>query len=327
MTPGDAVETGGAQAPASVAGADVAAAADDAIAEETLETAGRTQDTTTAELMRSLQDLEREHADGELAEEDYLALRERYVARVAERMRSASGDPGSPGRPARSGGPGRDHRAGDDRAATAALRQRAGTAPARSSEGSADRARKRRIWRVRGVVAGLVVFAIGAVVIVATSTGSRLPGESVSGGLSLSTTQRAGRLVAQANVLSSEGKQAQALATYQEALAFDPADPAALLGSGWLERLAGNQTGNKAVAAAGRKQIAEAVSLDPQAPEGHLLLGTVLYQDVGDVGDAVTQFRLFLALHPPASAVRAARPVITGAFHTANEPVPAALGR
>jgi hypothetical protein len=104
-------------------------------------------------LLRSLDDLEREHAAGDLTDEDHATLRDDYTVRAAEALRALEAARGSSAPPP-------------------------------------EPPRRRRTW---AVFAGVILFAVVAGLAVASSLGSRQAGETASGGISTrqSPSQRA----------------------------------------------------------------------------------------------------------------------------------------
>ena len=102
-------------------------------------------------LLRSLDDLDREHDAGDLDAHDYQALRDDYTARTAEVLRAI------------------DQR----RHAFASARRRSSTG------------------RVVGIVAAVLAFSIAAGVLVAQALGGRQPDQSVAGGVRRTPSQEA----------------------------------------------------------------------------------------------------------------------------------------
>ncbi|HUI03103.1 MAG TPA: hypothetical protein VLZ77_06150 [Acidimicrobiales bacterium] len=260
-------------------------------------------------LLDSLEDLEREHAAGDLADDDYAALRASYTRRAAAVLRALQGDdaPRAPAphrgaaAPRAAGGPGDG--AGPD--APPARRGRA--AP-----------RRRRLVVGGGLVAAAVVVAV---VLVATHTASRLPGQTASGTVELSKAEQVRRTLSQAEALEQQGDAAGALRLYHQVLAQDPTQVDALAQSGWLEFEAGVQAGSTAVLDDAESREQAAVRAQPSAYAPHLYLGS-MYLAAGDDGDAVDQFQAFLADHPPASQVETAQPFIERAYRGAGVPLP-----
>ena len=101
-------------------------------------------------LLRSLEDLEREHAAGDVDEHDYAALKDDYTARAAAVLRAL--EAGGP--PAGTGAPGRSRR------------------------------------RTLLLAGGVAVFAVVAGLLVAQSAGRRDPGEVATGGIRQSVTEK-----------------------------------------------------------------------------------------------------------------------------------------
>jgi hypothetical protein len=254
-------------------------------------------------LLRSLADLDREHEAGDLSEEDYAVLRDGYVARTAEVLRSLDGATPSAGGSSDGVRPGPRVR-------------RAGARPA--ERGRRRPGRRRRIL----VTAGVVAVAGCAVWAVVTEAGIRLPGESATGSVTLTGSQQTERTLAQAETLENEGDVVDALKLYQSVLQRAPTEEEALAEVGWLEYEAGAQGAKGKVLALGESEEQRAEAVDPGAFAPHLYLGSMLLAQ-GDPDGAVVQYRQFLADHPPRATVTEAVSFITEAFTQAHEPVPA----
>jgi len=134
-------------------------------------------------LLRSLDDLERERAEGGLADDDYRRLRDDYTARAAAALRS------------------------DGEGADGVVEDNAGGRP-------------RSVGRALAVGGAIVAFAVVAAVLLTRSLGERLPGESVTGNDQLGSDYD--ELMAQADRLISEGEGADALEAYDRAARIDP---------------------------------------------------------------------------------------------------------
>jgi hypothetical protein len=117
-------------------------------------------------LLRSLEDLEREHGAGDVDDVDYQTLKDDYTARAAAVLRSIE-------RGGRSTGP----------------------------RAAAGRHRSRTI----GILTGVVAFALIAGVLLAQASGRRTEGESATGDIRQSITQR----LNQAGELGSEQEYAK----------------------------------------------------------------------------------------------------------------------
>lgn len=218
-------------------------------------------------LLASLRDLEREHAAGDLAEDDYVALRDEYTARTAAVLREMEDGPGGAGR--RSRGP--------------------GSGPA-APAGPAPTGRKRRSLLVTaGVIVAIAALAGGAV---AMFSGERKAGAPMTGSL----PDTASAQMAQALQLETQGKAADALKVYDAMVKDDPKNVQALAYRGWLLKRAGFP--DLAMAS-----LDQAVAIDPSFPDAHFFRGMVLYEDRKDPAGAVTEFRAFLANNPPQEMV------------------------
>lgn len=117
-------------------------------------------------LLRSITDLDREYAAGDIAEADYRALRDDYTARAAAVLRATDAPP--PAQPAR--------------------------------------ASSRHGWRPLAWVLGVLLVAVGAGWFVASSAGERVAGDTATGSVPEASTDRiarAQRLVRDGEVLEA----------------------------------------------------------------------------------------------------------------------------
>jgi tetratricopeptide (TPR) repeat protein len=248
-------------------------------------------------LISSLEDLEREHDRGDLSEEDYALLHDRYTVRAAKVLRAL--DEARTSTPVTLAGPGLSDVPDDAR-------------PRRRSRS------RRRWWAVTG--ASLVVIVV-AIVVVTRTTSSRLPGGTATGSASLSAGQLERRTLGQAEVLEGQGNASGALKLYHEVLEKDPMQEGALAESGWLEFEAGVKARSASALSDGQNEEEKAERADPSASSPHLYLGSMLFVE-GEAKDAVTQFRAFLASSPPPSSVQSVAPFIERAFQEAGLPPP-----
>jgi tetratricopeptide (TPR) repeat protein len=248
-------------------------------------------------LLRSLEDLDREHEAGDLGDEDYDLLRDGYVARTAAVLRSLNGanSQTATSAPTASRPPGAGPRA-----------------PGRPG------ARRRRVL-VTAAVAAVIGVAVWAVV---DQLSPRLPGESISGSISLSRPQAQARALAQAETLENQGDAVDALKLYRSVLQKDPTQEEALAEGGWLEYQAGAEARNGTLLVVGERQEQKAEEVAPGAFAPHLYLGSMALAQ-GNADAAVAQYRQFLADRPPRATVESAASFITDAFSTAHEPAPA----
>jgi len=247
-------------------------------------------------LLASLRDLERGHAAGELAEGDYLALRDEYTARAASVLRRMEE---GPARASAAAGEAPSPRATETTPSSRAAAPGPGRPPAR---------RRRSVPATVVVVVAIAGLAGGAV---AAFSGPRQAGAPVTGSLPDSPSGR----MAQALQLETEGKAADALRIYDALLKADPKNVQALAYRGWLLKRAG-------FADLALASLDQAVDLDPRYPDAHFFRGMVLYQDRKDPAGAVTEFRAFLANNPPPEMVGVVTQELKAAMADAGQPGP-----
>jgi tetratricopeptide (TPR) repeat protein len=149
-------------------------------------------------LLRSLRDLEDEHAAGDLDDADYAALKDEYTAKAAAVLRQLE-------------------------APELGLRT-IDTSPARAA------VRKRGRGRVVAAVVALAIVSGGAGYAVAQSSGERLAGDEATGDLPEGSVDR----ITKAQALVADRKILEAVKVYDELLADDPGNPVALAQRGWL---------------------------------------------------------------------------------------------
>lgn len=257
-------------------------------------------------LLLSLEDLEREHQAGDLSDEDYADLRDSYTVRAARVLRALEEANAAVAN-------------SDSAIPDAATEGSAGDGPPRDAvpERSARRGRPvRRVW-ILGTVAVLLAVAVVSIVLVTRGTTARLPGETVSGSVSLNRDQQLGRDLAQAQTLEADGNAAGALELYHKVLLQDPTQEEALAESGWLEFEAGVQAKSSSLLSQGQAEEQKAEQADGNAYTPHLYLGSMFLVEQ-DTTNAVAQYRLFLADGPPTSVVRSAQPFVDRAFEGAG---------
>lgn len=251
-------------------------------------------------LLRSIEDLDAELAAGDIAELDYQVLRDRYTARAAAVLKALEEDASPADAPSSDTVPGSSD--------TAVPEQR----PPRR------RLRRRRRALLWGAV---TLFAAAAVWLVVAEVTAQLPGETITGSITLSAVQQIDRTLVQAQTLESEGKGAQALALYHQVLAQDPTQDQALAETGWLEFEAGVLSAKGSLLSSGQAEEEKAQRADPDAFAPHLYLGSMLLVE-GQAAQAAGEFSEFLASDPPVSEEQTAWPYVVRAFTQAGKPVP-----
>jgi hypothetical protein len=246
-------------------------------------------------LERSLADAEAEHAAGDLADRDFEALVRRDTARLTQVRDALS--------------------AMDEAPVPSAPKQRRTTA---------RRARRRRPWLA--VAGGALVLAALVLVGINLAASPRLPGESETGSIKVSRSQQAAQQLSEAGTLAHEGNDSAALTLYRLVLREEPTEPEALAAAGWLEwRSSQSAKEDAKLASDGQTLVTEALAHDPSFGTAHLYLGTIDLLGHHDAADAVAQYNAFLASHPPAATVAAAKSDLVSAYQQAGEPVPSGV--
>jgi len=288
-------------------------------------------------LRQSIEDLEEQRAAGEVDEEDFAVLDSRYGRRLAE-VEAAIGDLAAGELAAaqlaaadlvaadlltaRQAGTGADPEVPVEAEVRVGLI--GGTSPVPPAS-PARRLRRRLGSRRARLVIGIaaaVCFVVAATVLAASLAGVRLPGESATGSVSLSSAQQEQETLDQATILGSEGQVADAVQLYNQVLQTDPNQPDALTYGGWLVRLAGLSSKNRLVLARGDASVARAVKVAPGYPDGHALLGVILYEDFARPEAAAVQFRDALGAGASKSLLMSVAAVAAKAFAAAKEPLP-----
>lgn len=199
-------------------------------------------------LLRSLDDLEREHAAGDVDDEDYESLRDDYTARAA--------------------------------AVIAALEKR------RTAASTARRPRRR--GRTVVIVAAVTLVGVVAGLLVAASSGQREPGGTISGDIRRSTIDelaRASEYTARATAAQQEGDSEAAVEAYRNALGSyatvldqQPDNVEALTYRGWLLHVLALQAPVDLAAQLDAEALASldrAVTVDPAAADARIFRAIV----------------------------------------------------
>jgi cytochrome c-type biogenesis protein CcmH/NrfF len=176
-------------------------------------------------------------------------------------------------------------------------------APDDGGEGVADpvKAPAHPVFQRVTLVAGLgLIIVAGALFLVDRSSSQRLPGGTVTGGVTGVDAE-----LEQAAALASSNPSA-ALAVYDAVLSTDPNQPVALSGEGWIYAEAGFVT-----KAEGLLQKAE--EADPTYPPPHLYRGLVLLEDQRQPAAAIKELKWYLAHGPAPAMAKAARTALAQA--------------
>jgi cytochrome c-type biogenesis protein CcmH len=258
-------------------------------------------------LEQSLADADAEFQAGDLAADDYRQLRDRDEAALLALDAPVSAVVATRARTATAGMPGPE----------------AGVAPETDPPTSVRTSLGRyRRWFLVGTIVCFLGAVVGGVTLFASN---RLPGQTETGSLNLSTTQQITRTLAQAAVLENQGQLAEAASLYRSVLVKEPVNEVALVQLGWLEYQIGVRGGSATLVADALVKLNQATQLSPSDYAAHLYLGTY-YAQQGALPEAVAQFRAFLATQPPPALVAQARSEIVATLQKAGQSVPASLG-
>jgi len=254
---------------------------------------------------KSLDDLDREHAAGELDRTDYEALRARYEARAAALVAALE----------------------EVALEEVALGAETGDTEAVRSAAARPRAKRWLAPRRRRMVFGWSAagcFALAAALV----------GLSVGGVAPFASSPPARMLVAdqirielgEAGVLASNKDLVQAVAVYDRVLELDPDQPEALADGGWLARLAGLSQQSPRVVRGGDAEIAVAVAVAPGYALARAYDGVALFEDTRSPAAAAAEFTAMLADDPSATLVASVRATARAAYRAAGLPLPPPFG-
>jgi tetratricopeptide (TPR) repeat protein len=159
----------------------------------------------------------------------------------------------------------------------------------------------------------VAVVAIGLGIVVSRFAGQRLPGQTVSGGISEDTNSR----LAQARALLATDPPA-AFEQYREVMETDPDNAEATTYVGWLAaiQLAGSGTPDDVRSAAA--VLDDAIALDPDRADAYCFKAVVEFRFLGDAAAARPALDRCIALDPPAE--------VAGQVQGLAEDIEAALG-
>lgn len=214
-------------------------------------------------LARSLADLEAEHDAGDLADQDYVTLREDYVARTAAVLRAIEAGRRAPP------------------------------------------PRQRRGPKSLLVAAAVLIFGVGAGLLVARLAGTRTSGDTITGDIRASTRQDLAACLELASVAlrgsaSGEGTAAdtgqlfEAVKCYSELLQRVPGNPEALTYRGWLLV----RTGSPQLQAQAAGDLDAAVAADPTYPDARAFR-TIVFLRLGQLDAARDELQLLDTLDTP----------------------------
>jgi cytochrome c-type biogenesis protein CcmH/NrfG len=230
-------------------------------------------------LLRSLDDLEAERADGNIDDDTYKLLHDDYTARAAAVIRTLDDD--------------REQTNGD------------GGTPARSAM---------RVATIAGVVVFVVLVAVG----LAHEIGQRPPGGTGSGkqfsaaassdpcaapkAAAAATPKSYNARVDYAQCLIQQQDLSDASEQFFAAAQIDPKQPEPLAYIGWLSAVQSSQATNatlhNSLLSLAHSSLARAIQVDPTYPDSYVFEGLLLDRYDNKPAAAVPYLRKFLALAP-----------------------------
>jgi tetratricopeptide (TPR) repeat protein len=253
-------------------------------------------------LLRSIDDLERELAAGDLDAAAYEDLRATYVGRTAEVLRALAErdtiEDSAPEAPTR-------------RSLRRRIRHFLGRPGAR---------------RVLGV--GAAVSVVGTITLVALLfAGVRLPGQEETGGVVVPQQSAIAQSLARASALANAREIDQAIEIYDSVLQTVPNQPEALTYKGWLERLAGRASGAPGLVELGDAALARAATVAPEYADAQGLYGIALLEDGGakSLPIALQHFLVFVRTKNNGAVLSAQGETMANAFVSAHRSVPPQL--
>lgn len=155
--------------------------------------------------------------------------------------------------------------------------------------------RRRSPGRIAAIVAAVLAVAIVAGVLVAQAAGRRDTGDSLSG--DIRQTSRDQLLKAQQQI--GEGKLLDAIKTYDQVLAEQPANREALTYKGWLlYRVSASSTDGQlgasevqALRDRALESLGQAVQVDPSYADAHIFRA-IIFNDTGRTSEALAELNL-----------------------------------
>jgi len=279
-------------------------------------------------IRRSLEDLDRERAAGDIEDADYEQLYAKYSARadaVARSLQQSGGDRSAElTTPTNGEHPEQESSAGGSSAGACSEPGSSGlgaTPRLGATPGPGARARLGVHRRTLAIAAG-TCFVVAALFLSLALAGVA-PFASAPSTLTVADKIRIE--LGEAGVLAANNHVAQAIAVYDQVLQLDPEQPEALADGGWLVRLAGLSAHKPAIIRSGDVEIALAVQFAPGYALARAYAGVVRLEDNHDPAGAVAEFRAMLADHPSSTLLSSARGYAMKAFLAVHEAVPAAI--
>jgi hypothetical protein len=210
-------------------------------------------------LLNSLRDLEREHEAGDVEDDDYITLRDGYISRAA-----------------------------------ALTREIDGTAVASTQE---DLMPGKKWVKIVGASLVVIAIAIASGWWVADQSGQRLPGQSSSGGIEMSSSVR----LSLARSLNFSDP-AQAIQLYTDVLKIEPDNVEALTYRSWLLTLSASGASDDirdAAYATALQDLLRATEIDATYPDAQCFTGIVYFRILDNPERAEPYLTTCRSMNPP----------------------------
>ncbi len=224
------------------------------------------------ELLKSIEDLDREHEAGDIDDVDYQTLLDSYTARTAEVLRALNNEP------------------------TAATVDIAAT-PTKSSA--------KPKWRKFATGGGIAAFAVVAGFFVARSAGERVGSTGLTGSVRSASSARQDQIDALMTTARDNlaNDPITALKSFDQVRDLDPENVEAITYGGWLvrnvSRSATDPSQSQELLDAAIKRIDEAIKIDPSYPDALAFRAIIFLRDQNDAKSAVVLFDRLDKLNPP----------------------------
>lgn len=168
----------------------------------------------------------------------------------------------------------------------------------------------RRVRRTRYLVVGLTCLCVALAAVLWSALSPRQAGNSITGSVALTKSQRIQQLLGDAEVDVANGNVVTALVAYQSVLALDAKNVPALTQVGWLDFSAGSSNQDLRIMRVGVGDLREAIALAPRQAAPRLYYAIVADATPGNQALAKHEFEVFLALKPSAGQLAVARPFL-----------------
>jgi tetratricopeptide (TPR) repeat protein len=256
---------------------------------------GTAENEESEHLLRSLDDLDRELAAGDINAHDYETLRADYTARAAASIREVN--------PAFTASfePGKDSSEHDKQPLKGSSAERG---PVTSTSSTQSARGKRSPFQRIGVAVGVLGVAIGSGVAVARFAGERVGGQGLTG----TVRQAASPQQVKAQALMQIGRDnlgsdpIASLKAFDAALKIDPKLPEAMAYSGWVLRIASLSAEGKdaeELLAGAIRRIDDAILADPAYPDSYAFRGVIALREQDDPKTALAAFKKLDGLQTP----------------------------